>query len=89
VTVFAYPYGSLSPRVVQAVQDAGYVAAVAISPRIQQRSDQIFRLNRITMSNGMAITTFEAYLTGKSPPPAAASYSRPIPLPPRHQTGED
>jgi peptidoglycan/xylan/chitin deacetylase (PgdA/CDA1 family) len=89
VTVFAYPYGAISPRVVQAVQDAGYVVAVVINPHIQQRSDQIYRLNRFTMSNGMAISLFEAYLTGKSPPPAAASYSQPIPLPPRHQTSKE
>ncbi len=89
VTVFAYPYGALSPRVVQAVQDAGYVAAVAISPRIQQRSDQIYRLNRITMSNGISMSLFERYLTGKAPPPAAIPYSQPIPRSPRHQTGKE
>jgi len=89
VTVFAYPYGALSPRVVQAVQDAGYVAAVTINPRLQQRSDQIYRLNRITLSNGMATARFEMYLTVKSSPPRVAPYSQPIPLPPRQQTGRE
>jgi peptidoglycan/xylan/chitin deacetylase (PgdA/CDA1 family) len=89
VTVFAYPYGALSPYVMQAVQDAGYVAAVAINPRSQQRSDQIYRLNRITMSNGIATARFEAYLTGKSPPPGDYTlYSPPIPLPPKQHAYE-
>ena len=88
VTVFAYPYGALSPRVMQAVQDAGYTAAVAINPHIQQRSDQIYRLNRITLSNGMAIALFEMYLTGKAPPPAIVPYSQPIPIP-RQRTGKE
>ena len=87
VTVFAYPYGVLSPRVMQTVQDAGYVAAVAIGPRIQQRSDQIYRLNRIAMSNGMTTARFGAYVTGKALPPRVALLSQPIPLPPRRQTG--
>jgi len=87
VTVFAYPYGALSPSVMQAVQDAGYVAAVAINPRIQQRSDQIYRLSRITMSNGMATARFGVYLTGKLLPPRVALHSQPISLPPRRQTG--
>jgi len=63
VTVFAYPYGGVSPRVMQAAQEAGYVAAVVISPRVQQRSDQIYRLNRITMST-MTMAQFKLYLTG-------------------------
>jgi peptidoglycan/xylan/chitin deacetylase (PgdA/CDA1 family) len=86
VTVFAYPYGALSPSVMQAVQDAGYVAAVSINPCMQQRSDQIYRLNRITISSGMATARFEAYVTGKALPPRVALYSPPIPFPPRPQT---
>jgi hypothetical protein len=66
VTVFAYPYGATSQRVIQAVQNAGYVAAVAVNPRIQQRSDQIYRLNRINMYGGMTMQRFQAFVTGKS-----------------------
>ena len=87
VTVFAYPYGALSPRVMQAVQDAGYVAAVAIGPRIQQHSDQIYRLNRITMSNGMTTARFEACVTGKALPPPVALPPQTVPRLPRPRTG--
>jgi peptidoglycan/xylan/chitin deacetylase (PgdA/CDA1 family) len=64
VTVFDYPYGAYSPRVVKAVQYAGYVAAVVISPMIRQRSDQIYRLNRITMSNAVTMERFKFYMSG-------------------------
>jgi len=64
VTVFAYPYGANSPRVIQMVQEAGYVAAVAVNPRIQQRSDQIYRLNRFNMYSGMTLEQFQALVTG-------------------------
>jgi len=65
VTAFAYPYGATSPRVMQAAQQAGYVAAVTVGPSIQQRSNQIYRLARINMYNGMTLERFQALMTGK------------------------
>ncbi len=65
VTVFAYPYGATSPRVMQAAQQAGYVAAVTVGPSIQQRSDQVYRLTRINISSGMTLERFQALVTGK------------------------
>lgn len=79
VTVFAYPYGATSPRVMQAAQEAGYVAAVTVGPSIQQRSDQVYRLTRINIYGGMTLERFQALVTGKhiSPPTAPRAPTRP------------
>lgn len=47
VVTFAYPYGAFSQESIDLVKEAGYVAAVAVIPGMQQSQENILYLSRV------------------------------------------
>ncbi len=67
ITTFAYPFGSLSSTVEQAVVQAGYSAALWTGTSWQHNTDRLFRLKRIGVYSPIRLTTFSARLPKHGP----------------------
>lgn len=72
ISTFAYPYGSFSPSVERAVEEAGYTAAVWTGFGARHTSNRIYKLNRIGVYFPMSLATFRARLPKHGPTGAGA-----------------
>ena len=67
ITTFAYPFGSFNPSVMQAVTEAGYVAAAWTGYGPHQSEDRIYKMPRYGIYNWVSLRLFEAQLPKHGP----------------------
>jgi len=59
---FAYPYGGLDERSVDAVRRAGFIGACTTEPRLARPDDDRFLVPRIEVMHGDSLLRFLSYL---------------------------
>jgi peptidoglycan/xylan/chitin deacetylase (PgdA/CDA1 family) len=62
VRTFAYPYGRVDERTVEAVRRAGFVSACTTEPRLARPDDDPFLVPRIEIEHGDSVRRFLTYL---------------------------
>lgn len=62
VTHFAYPYGELDDRAVEAVREADFAAAFTTDPRLVGLDEDLFRIPRIEVRSGDSLLRLAAHL---------------------------
>jgi peptidoglycan/xylan/chitin deacetylase (PgdA/CDA1 family) len=60
VQLFAYPYGRLDARAVEAARRAGYVSACTTEPRLARADDDPWRIPRLEVKHGDSLWRFLA-----------------------------
>lgn len=65
INYIAYPYGNFNENTLKAVEEIGYKMAVSTKSGLAAKSDGIYKLHRIYISNNYDMEKFKRLVNGK------------------------